>query len=81
MLFKGKNLDYEIEFEASIDLSFWALPVSICLTSIPGINCLSGGWALILRVLCFQFSLELWKWNHETVDVETSIEGIFDEIE
>ncbi len=78
MLFKGKNLDYEIEFEACVDLSFWALPVSVCLIGLPGISCLSGGWAFILRILCFQISLEVWKWRkHKVVDINDSIEEIF----
>ena len=80
MLFKGKDRDLEIDFEANIDLSFWALPVSICLTSIPKVSCLNGGWALILRILCFQFSLELWKWKHEITDTGSSIKNLFEEI-
>ena len=79
MLFKRKDLDYEIDFEANVSLSFWALPISICFTSIPYVPTMCGAWALILRVLCFQFSLELWEWDHETVDVGTSIEDMIDE--
>ncbi|KKM91705.1 hypothetical protein LCGC14_1225780 [marine sediment metagenome] len=78
MLFKGKNLDYEINFEANVDLGYWALPVSICFILTPAVSCLDGGRVLILRVLCFQFSLELWEWKHEVIDVGTSIEDIID---
>lgn len=82
MLFKGKNQDYEIDFEANVDLGYWALLVSICHINMPKIGCLDSGHALILRVLCFQFSWELWKWgeNREITDVETSIEEILDEL-
>lgn len=76
MLFKGKDQDIETEFEASVDLGYWALPVSICFIPTPIVGCLDGGWALILRVLCFQFSWVIWKWSHETTDTETSFEDL-----
>ncbi len=80
MLFRGKDQDFEIDFGANIDLGYWALPVSICSISTPIVGCLDGGWALILRVLCFQFSWEIWKWKHGVTDVNDSIKNIFEEI-
>jgi hypothetical protein len=79
MLIKGKNSsqDTEINFEAGIDLGFWALPVSICWISKPKLYCLSGGFDILFRILCFQFSWGIWKWDHEVIDVGNSIEELF----
>ncbi len=77
MLIKGKDRDTAIAFEADIDLDFWSLPASICRIKMPVVGGLDGGLALILRVLCFQFSWEIWKWSHEVTDVGNSIEDLF----
>ena len=79
MIFKRKNFDYELEFEASIDFGFWALPCSICFIHMPKVGSLDGGFCILLRIFCFQFSWEIWKWAHEVTDVNDSIEELFDE--
>ncbi len=79
MLIKGKDRDTEITFETCADLGFWVLPLSICFIHMPKVGSLAGGLEFILRILCFQFSWEIWKWEHEITDVENSIEELFDE--
>ena len=78
MLIKGKDRDIEITFEASVDLGFWALPASICFI---GMQIGDGGrvFHTLIRILCFQFSWEIWKWDwtEEVTDVENSIEELF----
>ena len=76
MIFKGKDRDIEINFEAYLDLGYWALPISICFIPTPHVSILEGGWAIILRVGCLSFSWEVWKWKHEVVDVNDSVEDI-----
>lgn len=77
MLIKGKNYDYELDFETSLDWGFWALPVSICFIEMPHVGSIVGGGSFLLRILCFQFSWEVWKWSHEVTDVGNSIEELF----
>ncbi len=76
MLFKGKDRDIEIEFEACVDLDFWALPASICFIHIQ-VGLAGYVFHTLLRILCFQFSWEIWKWSHEATDVNDSIEELF----
>ncbi len=79
MIFKGKDCDIEITFEANIDLGFWSIPLSIGVINITFGNLLDRGCILILRVLCFQLSWEIWKWSKEITDVETTtVEDLFD---
>ncbi len=78
MLIKGKNFDVEITFEANLDLGFWSIPLSIGVINIRlGSHQLDRGRILILRVFCFQFSWEIWKWSHEVTDIGNSIEELF----
>jgi len=77
MIFKGEHNDYEVSFEVGIDFGFWALPASICFIHLPYVGCLDSGFHTLLRVLCFQFSMEIWRWSHEVTDVGNSIEELF----
>ena len=79
MNFKGKDYTYELEFGGCVDLGFWSLPFSICYVQMSTIVCLKGGWSIVIRCLCFQFSIEMWKWGKEIVDVGNSIEDLIDE--
>lgn len=72
MMFKHKEFQYELECGAGIDLGFWALPLSICWIRIHKLCCLDGGFHLLFRFLCVQFSIECWKWSGGAVDVETT---------
>ncbi len=76
MIFKRKNYDYEVEFDGCVDPGFWSIPLSIGGINITFGNLLDIGCILILRILCFQFSWEIWKWSHEVTDVNYSIEDI-----
>ncbi len=79
MIIKRKNRDLEIIFEANPDLGFWSIPLSIGVINITFGNLLDKGCILILRILCFQFSWEIWKWSHEVTDIGNSIEDLFNE--
>ena len=78
MVFKRKNYDIEINFDANVDLSFWALPVSICFLRM---QIGSGGrvFHTLIRILCFQLSWEIWRWNwtDEVTDIDNSVEDLF----
>lgn len=76
MVFKRKNYDTEINFWVNMDFGFWALPCSICGIVTPSIGCLTRAFTLIIRVLCFQFSWEIWKWDKEVTDINDSVENI-----
>ncbi len=79
MVFKTKKYEYDIDFGTYYDLGFWALPLSICWINIPQCHGLDKGFHILVRVLCFQFSCEMWRWDHgEVVDVNDSIGDMID---
>ena len=80
MLIKRKNYDYEIEFGGCVDSSFWALPFSICWVRMDNIRSLKYEFVLLVRFLCFQVSLDVWKWDKEWTDTEcTTVEDMINE--
>ena len=57
----GKNPEYTVHFEN--DFEYWALPICIYW-------CSHGGEAakniyFSVRILCFYFGLEVWKWTEK----------------
>ncbi len=78
MEFKTKNFIYELDFGGCIGFGFWSLPFSVGFIPIPIVRSLNGGWSLIFRCLCFQFSIEMWKWSDEVTDVGDSITHLWE---
>lgn len=62
---KNKKRDYEIDL--ILDLTYWALPLSISWWRHD--NALGHkSFDLSVRVLCFLFVFEVWTWSKETLD-------------
>ena len=56
----GKNPEFTINLFN--DLTFWALPVSIEWSSYYAVV-RAKSYFITLKILCFSFNLEIWKWK------------------
>ena len=57
----GKNPEYTVHFFS--DLTYWALPAVIYWSDFS--DDVGGNVYISVRILCFYFGLEIWKWDED----------------